>query len=673
MASLRTKGKSTVVWILMGLMVLGLGGFGVTSFSGGTSAVGQVGETKVTADEYARALRGQMMDYMRQTGQPLSMAEAQAMGIPQMVQAQLFTGAALSEEARRIGVSVGDTRVAQTISEAEAFRGPSGRFDRAAYGEVLRRERLSEADFEASVRDDEARLLLQRAVAGGVAAPEPVVDQTVRWLLETRDFSWRELTEADLAAPVTEPDEATLTAWHAANGERFTAPELRRITYAWVTPEMLAPEVALDEEALRAAYDQNIAEFQQPERRLVGRLVFASAEEAETARAAIEAGEQPFEAFVLQRGLTLDDIDLGAVSQAQLGAAGEAVFALDQPGVVGPLQTDLGPALFSVNAILDPVDISFEAAREDLRAEAALSRAARVIQDRAAEFEDLLAGGASLEDLASETEMELGQIDWRTDLEAPEGSIAGYEAFRERAQDVTPTDFPELVELVDGGVFALRLDEVVPPALIPFEEVRDEVLADWRRAEVQRQLLELADAERLAAVASAVPATADAATAGVSALVANPAPPDAAAAPPAEAAAMQDAGPQAGAADDAGPDAATAEAPEGPSWTAETEVTRNGWLQTLPQQVLETVFALSEPDEVEVVEAEGRVLLVRLDAVEDADLGGEDAARIRDAVAARIAQSLQGDVFDYYARHLQRENRIEVNQSVINAVNTQVQ
>lgn len=651
MANLRTKGRSTVVWILMGLMVLGLGGFGVTSFGGGSTAVGQVGETRVTADEYARALRGQMQDYMRQTGQPLSMAEAQAMGLPQAVQAQLFTGAALSEEARRIGVSVGDTQVAQTIGQAEAFRGPNGRFDRVAYSEILRRERLSEAEFEATVRADEARLLLQRAVAGGVAAPEPMVEQTTRWLLETRDFSWRELTEADLPAPVAEPDEATLEAWHAANGERFTAPEIRRISYAWVTPEMLAPTVDLDEEALRAVYDQNIAEFQQPERRLVARLIFASADEAQAAADAIAAGEQPFEAFVLQRGLTLDDIDMGAVSETQLGAAGPDIFALEQPGVVGPIQTDLGPALFSVNAILDPVDIPFEEAREDLRAEAALSRAARVIQDRTFQFEDLLAGGATLEDLASETEMELGQIDWREGLEAEEGSIAGYEAFRERAAALTDTDFPELVELVDGGVFALRLDEIVPPALIPFAEVRDDVLADWRAAEVQRQLLELAAAERLNAVADAVPGAPDAATAGVSGLVANPAPAEA----PAE----------------------TAEAEPAPApaaaWTAETELTRNGWLPNLPQQALIEAFELAEPGDVEIVDAEGRVLLVRLDAVNDADLGGEDAARIRDAVSARIAQSLQGDIFDYYARHLQRENRIEVNQSAINAVNTQVQ
>ena len=29
MKNLRTHGKSTIIWVLMGLMVLGLGGFGV--------------------------------------------------------------------------------------------------------------------------------------------------------------------------------------------------------------------------------------------------------------------------------------------------------------------------------------------------------------------------------------------------------------------------------------------------------------------------------------------------------------------------------------------------------------------------------------------------------------------------------------------------------------------
>ncbi len=58
--------------------------------------------------------------------------------------------------------------------------------------------------------------------------------------------------------------------------------------------------------------------------------------------------------------------------------------------------------------------------------------------------------------------------------------IAGYEAFRTAADAVKEGDFPELVQLDDGGVVALRLDEVVPPTLRPYDEVRDDVATAWR-------------------------------------------------------------------------------------------------------------------------------------------------------------------------------------------------
>lgn len=644
MKNLRTHGKSTIVWVLMGLMVLGLGGFGVTSFSGGSSEIGSVGETKITADEYARALQGQMRAYQQQTGQPLSMAQAQAIGLPQAVQGQLITGAALEEQARLIGVSVGDDQVRKTILEAASFRGPNGSFDRTAYGEALRRERLSEAEFESAIRMDEARLLLQRAVAGGVVAPSAMVALTSDWILEQRDLSWRELGADQLDAPIADPDEATLTAWHSANANRFTAPETRKLTYLWLTPEMMAETVQLDEAALRAVYDAHIQDYQRPERRIVSRLVFPSQQEAEAAKAQIDANEAPFEAFVLQRGLTIEDVDLGEMSVEDLGAAGEAVFALEQPGVVGPVQTNLGPALFSMNAILEPVDIPFEDAREDLRAEAAIDRAARLIEDRSTEYEDLLAGGATLEQVAEETDLELGQIDWTASTEPDGTAITGYQAFRDLAAQIDEADFPELAQLDDGGIFALRLDEVVPPTLKPFDEVREGVLADWRRAEQHRLLLALADEEVLTEASAAAPDVPAVATTGAAGVVQNATvqPPAATPMPAAD-------------------------------WKTVTGVTRDGWVEGAPPELLAQAFGMDNPGEVEVVNAQNRVLLLRLDAIHAADPASEDAQRVNEAVANRMGGDLQSDIFDFYARAVQRAAGIELNQSAINAINTQVQ
>lgn len=642
MANLRTKGKSTIVWVLMGMLVLGLGGFGVTNFGGGQTEVGRVGDTTITASDYARALQNQLNAYSQQTGQPFTVAQAESIGLTQQVQSQLFTAAALSEEARKIGVSVGDEKVAETIMEAPNFRGPNGQFDRTAYGEMLRRQGMDEGDFETQIREDEARLILQRAVATGASAPKPAVEQTVSWMLESRDITWREITAAQLGETVQRPDDETLTAWHQANADRFTAPELRKITYVWLTPEMLEGEVELDEAALRAEYDRRIAEFQQPERRMVSRLVFPTVEDAEAAKTRIDAGEVPFASVVMERGLTLDDIDLGELSKEDLGGeTGDAVFALDQPGVVGPFQSDLGPALYAMNAILDPVDISFEAAQDDLRGEAAIDRAARMIEDRSGDFEDLLASGASLEDVAEETQMELGQIDFDATAEPQHTGIDGYQSFRERAAVITAEDFPELFQLDDGGVFALRLDEIVPPTLRPFDEVADQVAEDWIASETHGMLLALAEEEAVATE-----------------------PGEAAAAPEA-------AEPEAAETPEGQP--ATAEAAAAPEAQKAMALTRDGWIDGAPAELIAQAFAMTEPGVTQVVDAQDRVFLVTLDAIHEADMDSEAATEVADAVRQRLEQSLQNDLFDYYVRSVQAESGIQLNQSAINAAQTMVQ
>ncbi|RDW14126.1 peptidylprolyl isomerase [Paracoccus thiocyanatus] len=648
---MRGKGKSTIVWLLMGMLVLGLGGFGVTNFSGGSADIGAVGDVEISAQDYARTLRAEMQEFSTRAGRQISAAEAKAIGIDQAALARLYTAAALEAEANRLGVSVGDRAVAEQITGISAFHGLSGQFDRAIYADTLRREGLREAEFEHDLRMDMARLILQDATLAGVSAPEPVVAQTQGWLLETRDIHWRELTAQDLPTPVAQPDEPALQAWHQANADRFTAPEIRKITYVWLTPEMLEDQVEVDEQGLRELYQDRIDEFQQPERRMVERLVFPTMAAAEEAKARIDSGEVTFEQLAAERGLSLADIDLGEVARDELGAAGEAVFALDGPGVAGPAGSDLGPALFSMNAILEPLDIPFEQARDDLRVEAAIDRARRQIEERAGEFADLLAGGATLEDIAQDTPMKLDRIDWDQGAEADPNGIDAYPEFRERAAELTEKDFPELFEAEDGAVFALRLDEIVPPTLIPFDEVRDQVAEDWTRNELHRQLLALADEQRVQAEAAADPGIESA--------------PAAATAPVA----------QALGAEAMGADAPTlAQAKPAPDLgRPATALARGGFIAGVPQDVVTQAFEIDEEGATEVVDAEDRVFLVTLDKIHPARTDGDEARQIGEGISARLADSLRQDVFDYFTRALQVQAGVTLNQTAVDAAGAQVQ
>jgi peptidyl-prolyl cis-trans isomerase D len=614
----KTAGKTLsnlFVWIILGLLFVALAGFGIGSFSGSGAQVGEVGEVEITADDYARALEQEIRARINQTGEPVTLSTLQAQGADQAVLQSLVARAALSNEAQAMGLSVGDEEVARQITEIESFQGVDGQFDRQAYEVTLRQNGLDPAEFEQDVREDTARSLLQLAVVGGVPPDDTLVETLVAYRGETRDFSLLTITEADLPAGLPAPTDAELRSFYEDNPDSFTRPESRRISYAWVTPSMIMDDMEIDEAALRALYEDRAERYRQPERRLLEQLTFREEEEAQAARDAIAAGETSFDALVEARDLTLDDIDLGEVARDDLPAeTAEAIFSDTESEIIGPLESTFGgAALFRVNAVLDATEVPFDQAREELRAELAADAARRAIDDLRDPVDDLLAGGATLEELADETRMRLGQIDYTP---TSEGGIAGYDAFREAAQQVEEGDFPELLELSDGGLFALRLDETVPPTLPPFAEIEAEVAAAWRESTLRAQLRARGEAlvERLSAGA-----------------------------------ALEDLGRVA----------------------TEMQVGRQDFIPDAPRTLVPQVFELEAPGDTVFVPAADRAIIARLDAIDPVAPDDRRAQVLSEMLGQRVAQSMAQDIFEAYGRAVQAEAGISLNQSMIDAVHSQ--
>lgn len=614
MAKAKGKTANIFVWIILGLLIVGLAGFGVDGFGGSVRSIGTVGDREIRVQDYARSLQQEIRAIEQETGQALSFSRAQEFGIDRAVLARLVTIAALENEAMRLGISAGDDSVRTEIMDIAAFRGLDGSFNREAYRFALQQEGWSEREFEDRLRMELARGILQLGVVTAAPAPSSFVEVVQGWLGERRSFSAIRVDRTALTEPVPAPTEAEMQAHYEANPDDFTLPEARQITYAWLVPAMLADLVEIDEEALREQYRLRAAEFIRPERRLVDRLVFGTEDAAGAARARLDAGEIGFDTLVAEMGLSLDDTDMGDVTEAQLGAAGAEVFALDGPGLAGPLPSPFGPALYRVNAILAAQEVPFEQAMGELREQMALDRARRLISDAFDDFEDLLAGGASLEDLARETDLELGTLEFRPGM--TEG-IAGYEAFREAAAAATEGGFPEMLALEDGGVFALRLDGIVPPQLEPFEDVVVRVIEGWEAAETARRVA--ARAEELQR------------------------------------------------------ELETGADPEalGLSPTTVEEVTRNDFVPGVPRAVLEAAFALPRPGARDLVETGGATFIVTLDAVLPAETGTSDAADMRAAISAQARDAVADDIFAAFARQLEREAGISLDNAAIQAVHAQ--
>ena len=610
----KNRGTSVVLWVLMAMLVAGLGGFGVTNFGGGITTIGKVGDHDIKVDDYSSALRQQMAAFSKQIGQQVSFSQAQSLGIDKQVLQSVINRAALDNEADRIGLSVGDAVVASKIGGIAAFQRTAGQFDRETYRDALKQNGLNEAEFEKNIRADATRELLQGAISGGFVAPAALTDTIAAWAGETRGFSLLRLTEADLPVPVAAPTDAELKAFYDTNIASYTRPEAKRISYAALLPDTLAKDMPLDEAKLKETYQSRLAEYMIPEKRLVERLVYPTDAEAAAAKARLDGGES-FETLVAERKLTLEDIDLGDVSKADLAAAGDAVFALAGPGIVGPFASDLGPALFRMNAVLAAQDTTFDEARAQLAIEQQTEAARKAIAGKVEAIDDLLAGGATLADVAKEQGMTLATTDYAAGADDND-AIAGYTAFRDAATKLAEGDFPEAVMLDDGGLVALQLQEVVPPTAVPFDKIREKVTAAWRNDTLTKALSTQAISLKAAVEGGG--------SLGAYGIVERTA-----------------------------------------------KIDRQGQVQDAPPEVLQAVFEMVAGD-VRVIEAAGFAGLVQLDSIAPATTMGDDATAMRQAIATQAAQAISADAFTLFTTAMTAQAGISLDQAAINAVHAQI-
>jgi peptidyl-prolyl cis-trans isomerase D len=607
------KGKNnlskTAVWILMGLLILGLGGFGATNLSGTVRTVGQVGEKYIDINAYARALSQEIQAASAEAGTQINFAQAQAMGLDRAVLASMVQARALDHETEQIGLSVGDENLSNEILKIPAFRGIDGSFDREAYAFSLEQAGTSEAEFETRLREEISRSLLQGAIMAGTKMPNTYARILVAFLGERRDFTWAELDVKDLKTPYETPEEDTLRNFYEANINDYQLPETKRITYAVLQPDDLIDDIEIDQSDLRAEYDARADQYIQPERRLVERLVYFNDQEANKAAAQLEVGGTSFEALVQDRGLNLSDVDLGDVTKTELDAAGNSVFSASVGDVVGPLPSPVGPALFRINAVISAQNTTYEQVENLIRLDLATDAARRQVAVLTEEFDNMLAAGATLEDLDVETAMQIDVIDWDPSIE---DDIAAYDGFRDAAKALTMEDFPEIIQLDEGGIVALRLEEIIPPRPAAFEVIMAELKENFKAEQVEASLTSQAKA-LLPALRSGEPF-----------------------------------------------------AEQGLKPTIESGIGRSAFLEGKPTSFVNDVFTMNA-GEVRIIPSQGSILVVRLDKIVAVG-GSEENSMEMTAISKEVDQILASELFKIFSEDVVVRAGPQINQQALDAV-----
>ena len=322
----------------------------------------------------ARDQQGEAFD-----GKAFESAENKRRILDGMIDEQVMRMAAEAD-----GIAIGDAQVAAAIREFPDFQ-VDGAFNADRYQLLLASQNPPQTprEFEQTIRESLLNGLIPDSLGRSAFVTNAEIDRLMRLLGEHRDVSFVVMPEVPAdTAPVTP---AQVESWYAANKALYRSPETVRIEYVEVLGANL-PAPAVDEAALRQRYDEQADKYSSAEQREVAHILVelpagadAAAAKAAEARANKLAADAraPGADFAALARASSDDAgskaqggSLGWLSKGGMpGAFDDAVFAMAEGDVRGPVKTDFGWHVIKLTGVRGGERRAFEDVRDELARE----------------------------------------------------------------------------------------------------------------------------------------------------------------------------------------------------------------------------------------------------------------------------------------------------------------
>jgi peptidyl-prolyl cis-trans isomerase D len=404
---------------------------------------------------------------------------------------QLIRRELVTQMAEKKGFRISGQAVAAEIRRIPGFQ-RDGAFDPERYRQILDAQRRSPAEFESLMRQ---AMLMEQFESGyrqGAFLPGPMLDDYLMLRNERRQVSVHTVP-AEAFVDEIQVDDTRVAQYYEENADEFRTPERIRLAYLMLDESTLRDEVSVTESDLRREYEQRMDQFTRPEERRARHILVsvpddagpdavAEAEErardlrrqidegADFAELAAEASDDPL--------ATTGGGDLGFIARGDMDPDMEAVlFTLREGDVSQPIRTRLGFQVIKLTEIRPAERTPFAEVREEVEAE---YRSRRIENLQIELTERLLTESyeqpGSLDPAAEATGLEIRHTDWFTREGASEGLAAEPEVLQVAfSDDVRDGRNSDLIDLPDGRVVVVRIEDRQAAAPRPLEEVADEI------------------------------------------------------------------------------------------------------------------------------------------------------------------------------------------------------
>ncbi|WP_404441357.1 SurA N-terminal domain-containing protein [Stutzerimonas chloritidismutans] len=487
----------TIIGIIV--MLLALTGFdAIFNAASNSRNAAEVNGEEISLDELNQAMNMQRRQLAQQLGGDFDPSLLDDKLVRESSLRALIDRALLLQGAQNAEFAFSESALDQLILQTPEFT-VDGAFNAARFDQVIQQMGYTRLQFRELLKQEMLIGQLRAGISGSGFVTDEQIEAFARLEQQTRDFATITLP-ADAAAVEVSDDEARK--YYEENTGRFRSPEQVVLEYVELTKDSFFDQVEASDEEVEQLYQQRIANLAE-QRRAAHILVEADGSGDADAKAKIEGiakrlteGED-FAALAKEMSE-----DPGSASEGgDLGFAGpgvydpafeEALYELEKGQVSAPVRSDFGWHLIKLLGVQSPEVPTLESMKpeliRELKAEQVEQRfveASKQLEDTAFESSDLV-----------QPAQELGLSVQTTEAFGREGGADGIAANRQVIQAAFSDEVlidganSSVIELDPDTVVAVRVKEHLQPEVLPFDEVKDDIIAQLKRSKATEQAQE---------------------------------------------------------------------------------------------------------------------------------------------------------------------------------------
>lgn len=484
---IRDNSQGTIAKIVIAIIIVPFALFGIDSLvgGGGPATIATVGGEDITELHLQQEIYLQKRRLLNQMGDnaDYSLLDDNVLRAPALE--NLINKQLLVQAAAERGVTVSPAVVDETILAMPSFQ-QDGQFSAQLYENILRTNGYSPGLFKKVISEDMLIAHLNNGIGASDFVTEKELDDLAKIIAQKRSFRYLTIPVAGFAEGVAISDQEVET-YFEENAENFQTEEKVKLAYIELKRSDFYKDVS--EEALRAAYDEEMESFSAQEERRVSHILYEITDQRDEEQSLLLA-QKALEK--INQGASFEELareqseDIGSAEQGgDLGftagdtfppAFEEALAELSEGGVSEPIVTEAGVHVIKATEVKLAEKPDFESYKPVLTERLQAVTAEEDLLNTVENLRDIVFNSEDLNGPAEELSLTVQHSDW-VGRNTKEGVLADNRIITAAfSEDVLKSgNNSDVFELTKDHFLVVRVEEHQPVSQKPLESVKDEI------------------------------------------------------------------------------------------------------------------------------------------------------------------------------------------------------